>query len=75
MERTVIHLEFGGGHYYFGSLKAIYTKFESDEIGIGYGSLRNYGLSDTKPYTNSKCIIRKGTLKTIEGGRGQSNQK
>ncbi|MBV5281761.1 MAG: hypothetical protein JZU53_04915 [Paludibacter sp.] len=68
IERTVIHLEIADEHYYFGSLAAIYTKYDPEEIGIGYGSLRNYGLSDLKPYKNSKCIIRKGVLKTIEKG-------
>lgn len=68
-ERTVIHVEIGEKHYYFGSLAAIYTRFETEEIGISYGSLRNYSLSDTKQYQNSKCIIRKGILKTIEKGR------
>lgn len=65
-ERTVIHVEHHGRHSYFGSLKAIYTKFSYDDIGITYGSLRNFGISDEKPYVNTKCVIRKGTLKTIE---------
>jgi len=69
-ERTVIHLELNGSHYYFGSLKAMTVQFPKEEIGIEYGSLRNYGLSETKPYQNTKCIIRKGSLKAIEGGRG-----
>lgn len=71
-ERTVIHLEINELHYYFGSIKALTVKFSPEEIGIGYGSLLNYGLSETKPYQNAKCIIRKGTLKAVEGGRGQS---
>lgn len=75
MDRTVIHLEINGEHFYYGSLAAIYTQFTNEEIGLGYGSLRNYGLSDDKPYENSKCKIRKGVLKTIEGGRGKSKEK
>ena len=72
MDRTVIHLEIKGvGHFYFGSLAAIYTQFKNDEIGIGYGSLRNCKLSEGNPYENAKCTIRKGVLKTIEGGRGK----
>jgi hypothetical protein len=74
-ERTVIHLEINGMHYYFGSLKALTVQFQKEEIGIEYSSLRNCKLSETKPYQNSKCIIRKGVLKTIEGGRGQSKNK
>ena len=69
-ERTVIHLEFNESHYYFGSIKAMTVQFPKEKIGIEYGSLRNYGLSETKPYQNTKCIIRKGSLKAIEGGRG-----
>ena len=74
-ERTVIHLELNEMHFYFGSIKAMTVQFPKEKIGIEYGSLRNYGLSETKPYQNSKCIIRKGILKAIEGGRGQSKDK
>ncbi len=64
-ERTVVHLEKQGKHYYFGSLAAIYEMFDKQDIGISYGSLRNYGLTDSKPYKNDKVIIRKGILLTI----------
>lgn len=64
-ERTVIHVEVNGKHYYFGSLAAIYEVFDSKTLGIGYGSLRNVGLSHEKPYQNKHCIIRKGVLLTI----------
>jgi hypothetical protein len=74
-ERTVIHLELNGGlHYYFGSLKALTLQFPKDMIGIEYSSLRNCGLSELKSYKNAKCIIRKGILKTVEGGRGKSKE-
>lgn len=67
VERTVVHLELlsDNSHYYFGSLAAIYEKFGKEDIGISYGSLRNYGLSAEKPYQNKFCIIRKGVLITI----------
>lgn len=67
VERTVVHVELltSNSHYYFGSLAAIYEKFSKEEIGISYGSLRNYGLSSEKPYKNKLCIIRKGVLITI----------
>lgn len=67
VERTVVHVELlcNNSHHYFGSLAAIYEKFKKEEIGIGYGSLRNYGLSAEKPYQNKLCIIRKGVLITI----------
>lgn len=65
-ERMVVHLEFKGEHFYFGSMKAIYVKFKNDELGISYNYLKSYGLSESKPYQNQKCIIRKGVLITIE---------
>ena len=63
-ERTVIHVEYNGQHYYFGSLSAIYTKFSSKDLGIALGTLRNYGLKE-EPYQNSLCTIRKGFLITM----------
>lgn len=66
-EITVIHLELDGKHYYFGSLKVLTDTFGKDVLGIGYGSLRNVRLSPNNPYTNSRCIIRKGKL--IQGKR------
>lgn len=63
-ERTVIHLETNGEHWYFGSLAAIYEIFDTQTIGISYGSLRNYALSPEKPYKNKLCVIRKGILHT-----------
>lgn len=65
IERTVVHLELEGQHHYFGSVAAIYEYFSKEQIGISYGSLRNYGLSEDKPYQNKFCIIRKGVLHTI----------
>ncbi|MDE5900455.1 MAG: hypothetical protein K2H33_03760 [Muribaculaceae bacterium] len=70
-ERTVIHLEKDGQHYYFGSLASVFDHFTNDELGIGYGALRNYGITSDKPYINSKCIIRKGVLLQKAGGRGK----
>ena len=64
-KRTVIHVEIDGQHLYFGSLRAIYTKLNSADIGITYSSLRNVGLTHQKPYQNKQCIIRKGVLCTI----------
>ena len=53
-DRKVIHLHIDGDDYYFGSVSAIYSVFSKEQLGIGYGSLRNYGLSPTKPYNNEK---------------------
>lgn len=62
--RTIIHLEKDNQHYYYGSIAAIYNDFTKEDIGVSYGSLRNYGLSPSKPFKNKYSTIRKGTLKT-----------
>lgn len=74
-ERTVIHvfLKDYGTHHYFGSLANIFEHLSADEVGIVYGSLRNYGLSMQKPYENSKCIIRKGVLLAKSRNKSKRN--
>ena len=69
-ERTVIHLEINGEHHYYGSVANMYEFYTSEELGITYASLRNYGLSAERPYQNKKCIIRKGVLLSKSGNRG-----
>lgn len=61
-DRKVIHLNKEGVDYYFGSLSAIYSVFSKEDIGISYGSLRNYGLKADHPYSNSKVVIKEGVL-------------
>ena len=63
-ERTVVHLELNGRHFYYGNLKALCDNWEKDDIGISYSYLKNYGISETKPYVGKKCIIRRGTIVT-----------
>lgn len=65
-ERTVVHVEMSGLHFYFGSLTAVYTKFTPEQLGVALGTLRNYRVTSDKPYQNSKCIIRKGILITVQ---------
>lgn len=72
-ERTVIHLEINGEHHYFGSIAAIFDYFTVKELGVVYGTIRNYGLSSEHPYINKKCVIRKGVLHQKAGGRGKKN--
>ena len=69
-ERTVIHLEINGQHHYYGSVANMYEFYTSEELGIAYASLRNYGLSAEHPYMNKKCVIRKGLLLSKSGNRG-----
>lgn len=63
-ERTVVHLEIAGKHYYYGNLKALTDDFPKEKIGVSYNYLKNYNISPDKPYRNDKCIIRKGILVT-----------
>lgn len=74
-ERQVIHLQIGDKHYYYGSMSAIYDQFKKEQIGISYGSLRNYGLCPEKPFQNDKVgvIIRQGVLVTKKGNRGRKH--
>ena len=72
-KKKIIHLELlsDKSHHYFGSLKAIYELFQSNEIGITYGTLKNLKLSKDNPYRNVRCIIRVTSLITIESSRGK----
>lgn len=73
-DRKVIHLHIDGEDYYFGSVSAIYSMFTNEQLGIGYGSLRNFGLSSTKPYSNDKIIIKEGVLISSKGDRGRKER-
>ena len=59
-ERTVIHLHLlnTDEHHYFGSIANMYEYYDANALGITYGALRNYGLSNEKPYKNKQCVIR-----------------
>ena len=70
-ERKVIHLHKDGDDYYFGSVSAIFSMFSKEDIGIGYGALRNYGISPKHPYTNGKVTIKEGVLISAKGERGK----
>lgn len=58
----IIHLLYKGEHYYFKTLSSVFDYFTSGELGITYGSLRNYRLSPERPYKNAKCCIFKGPV-------------
>lgn len=63
-ERTVIHLEVDGNHYYYGNLKALCDNWSKEDIGVSYNYLRNYGIAEEKIFVGKKCIIRKGIIVT-----------
>lgn len=73
--RTIIHLEIGERHEYFGSPSSLYDKYTSNELGISKGALNNYfsKLSDdaVQMYENSYCTIRKGLLYVKPSTRGR----
>lgn len=63
-ERTVVHLELKGQHYYYGNLKALCDQWDYDVIGASYAKLRNFGLSPSNPYIGDNIVIRKGIILT-----------
>lgn len=73
-ERTVIHLHLldTDEHHYYGSIANMYEHYDAEALGVSYGSLRNYGLSNEKPYRNKLCVIRKGVLLSKSGNRGEN---
>ena len=74
-DRKVIHLHKNGEDYYFGSLSAIFSVFDKEDIGIGYGALRNYGISPEHSYRNGKVIIKEGVLISAKGERGRKSNE
>ena len=64
-ERAIVHLEKDGQHYYYyGNLKALTDHWSKDAIGVSYSYLKNLNISEGKPYSNDKCIIRRGIIIT-----------
>ena len=64
----VVHLELldsepNDKDFYFGSISAIYDKFNSKQIGISLRRLRDFTIDKNNPYTNKLIIIRIGELK------------
>jgi hypothetical protein len=70
-DRKVIHLQKDDEDYYFGSISAIYSIFSKDDIGISYGSLRNFVITPEHPYSNGKVVIKEGVLISAKGERGK----
>ncbi len=48
----------GRKEYYFGCLKAIYTKLTTEQIGVALSTLYQAGITAAHPYANSRCMIR-----------------
>lgn len=59
----IYHVCFGDdNHHYFGSITAIFDTFTPVELGVSKSRLWAYGITETKPYKNNKCIIYRGTI-------------
>ena len=63
-ERTVVHLEKDGHHYYYGNLKALCDHGGKEEIGVTHSYLKNLNISEEKPFVNRFCVIRRGIIIT-----------
>lgn len=63
-ERTVVHLEINGEHYYYGNLRALTDAWSKEDLGVSYNYLKNLNISQKNPFCNKKCIIRKGIIIT-----------
>lgn len=68
----VVHLELldnepNDKDFYFGSISAIYDKFNSKQIGVTLRRLRDFTIDKNNPYTNKLIIIRIGELKRKKG--------
>lgn len=66
--RKVVHLEYEGLHYYFGSIAALCDEFGKEKIGIGYSALRRALCTNQNQYENKRCVVRIGVLRTKERG-------
>ena len=75
VERTVYHLTINAEHYYFGSLGALFSRFTKEQLGVAYGTLRNFKIEKGKPYQNNKCIIRKDILITSTTPQNTTGQQ
>ncbi|MBQ4532756.1 MAG: hypothetical protein IJA24_05925 [Alistipes sp.] len=79
MERTILHLQIGESHEYFGSPASLYDKHSAEELGIAQASLNNYfsRLPDGEEliYRNKICVIRKGSLYVKPSTRGRKKQE
>lgn len=57
-----VHLIFEKRDYYFGSISAIYSVLNEDQIGIKQSSLQHAGLNDGGVKMTRRAIIRQSHL-------------
>ena len=58
----IVHLEFEGNHYYYGSTTAMFQHWTADQLGVNYRKLRDMRISSVGFFQNDKCTIRVGEL-------------
>ena len=63
-ERSIVHLEINGKHYYYGNLKAMTDAWPKEKIGASYSYLKNLNITEEHPYQNACCMIRRGIIVT-----------
>lgn len=75
--RSVVHLHLleSDEHHYYGSLASIFDYYDADALGVTYGTLKNYGLCNGRPFCNERCVIRKGVILAKKGNRGTHIRK
>lgn len=57
-----VHLIFEKKDYYFGSISAIYTLLNADQIGMKQSTLLHSGLTDGGSVVTRRAIIRQSHL-------------
>lgn len=57
-----VHLIFEKKDYYFGSISAIYTLLNADQIGMKQSTLLHAGLADGGSVVTRRAIIRQSHL-------------
>lgn len=57
-----VHLIFEKKDYYFGSISAIYTLLNADQIGMKQSTLLHAGLTDGGSVVTRRAIIRQSHL-------------
>lgn len=62
-ERKVIHLEYNGEHFYYGSIAQLFSEHSEEELGISYSKTKN-NLKAKGVIITDMCIIRQGFLRT-----------
>lgn len=72
---TIYHVCFGCKHYYFGSIAAIFDTFSPSELGVSKSRLWSYGITESKPYCNGKCVVYRGVIHRKKTNRNNGKRQ